>query len=225
MCVLLCGVWSLKKARLRCDRLWWWPLNCNTLHNYTRIKSHKVYPSQKWWDITELLVHPASLDMGGAPPHTNHRIRQAARGEEQVGLLKNNAPVANRSLWNMAWLSLKHGVTLSGTSLFNIAGAALVTSLPARALTWTLSRHRLNQPSIRRLEGTTSKNNELNAYGRKESFLWRHAVAATSLVCPPESTRRRTNQPTWFPSTKTRATIWRKRNNFQPASCQQASTF
>ncbi len=39
--------------------------------------------------------------------------------------------------------SLKHGVTLlnslgswlSGTSLFNIAGAALVTSLPARALT------------------------------------------------------------------------------------------
>ncbi len=77
--------------------------------------------------------------MGGAPPHTDDRIRQAARGEGQVGLLKNNAPVANRSL--------KHGVTLldsllnslgswlSGTSLFNIAGAALVTSLPARALT------------------------------------------------------------------------------------------
>ncbi len=122
-------------------------------------------------------------------------------------------------------LSLKHGVTLSGTSLFNIAGAALVTSLPARALTWTLSRHRLNQPSIRRLEGTTSKNNELNAYGRKESFLWRHAVAATSLVFPSESTRRRTNQPTWFPSTKTRATHLKETNNFQPASCQQASTF
>ncbi len=122
-------------------------------------------------------------------------------------------------------LSLKHGVTLSGTSLFNIAGAALVTSLPARALTWTLSRHRLNQPSIRRLEGTTSKNNELNAYGRKESFLWRHAAAATSLVFPPESTLRRTNQPTWFPSTKTRATHLKETNNFQPASCQQASTF
>ncbi len=207
MCVLLCGVWSLKKARLRCDRLCWWPLNFNTLHNYTRIKIHKVYPSQKWWDITELLVHPASLDMGGAPPHTNHRIRQAARGEEQVGLLKNNAPVANRSLWNMAWRSwtLSALGSLEHLSL-NIAGAALVTSLPARALTWTLSRHRLNQPSIRRLEGTTSKNNELNAYGRKESFLWRHAAAATSLVFPPESTRRRTNQPTWFPSTKTRAT-------------------
>ncbi len=204
MCVLLCGVWSLKKARLRCDRLCWWPLNFNTLHNYTCIKIHKVYPSQKWWDITELLVHPASLDMGGAPPHTNHRIRQAARGEEQVGLLKNNAPVANRSFLDSLLNSL--GSWLSGTSLFNIAGAALVTSLPARALTWTLSRHRLNQPSIRRLEGTTSKNNELNAYGRKESFLWRHAAAATSLVFPPESTRRRTNQPTWFPRTKTRAT-------------------
>ncbi len=92
------------------------------------------------------------------------------------------------TLWNMAWLSLKHGVTLSenvawrslelslgswlsGTSLFNIAGAALVTPLPSRALTWTLSRHRLNQPSIRRLEGTTSKNNELNAYGRKQPHL------------------------------------------------------
>ncbi len=106
MCVLLCGVWSLKKARLRCDRLCWWPLNFNTLHNYTCIKIHKVYPSQKWWDITELLVHPASLDMGGAPPHTNHRIRQAARGEEQVGLLKNNAPVANLSLG--FWRALEH---------------------------------------------------------------------------------------------------------------------
>ncbi len=79
-------------------------------------------------------------------------------------------------------------------ALWNISWIALVTSLPARALTWTLSRHRLNQPSIRRrrIEGTTSKNDELNAYGRKESFLWRHAAAATSLVFPPESTRRRT---------------------------------
>ncbi len=49
--------------------------------------------------------------MGGAPPHTDNRIRQAARGEEQVGLLKNNAPVANRALE----LSLEHGVTRSRT--------------------------------------------------------------------------------------------------------------
>ncbi len=50
--------------------------------------------------------------MGGAPPHTNHRIRQAARGEEQVGLLKNNAPVANRALELALELSLKRGVAL-----------------------------------------------------------------------------------------------------------------
>ncbi len=103
------------------------------------------------------------------------------------------------------------GSWLSGTSLFNIAGAALVTSLPARALTWTLSRHRLNQPSIRRLEGTTSKNNELNAYGQKESFLWRHAAAATSLVC---STREHPGdartQPTWFRAQRPEQRIWRK---------------
>ncbi len=129
-------------------------------------------------------------------------------------------------------LSLKHGVTLlnslgswlSGTSLFNIAGAALVTSLPARALTWTLSRHRLNQPSIRRLEGTTSKNNELNAYGRKESFLWRHAAASTSLVFSTRGHPKKPEPPTWFPRTKTRATHLKETNNFQPASCQQAST-
>ncbi len=82
--------------------------------------------------------------------------------------------------WSRSWTLSALG-SLEHLSL-NIAGAALVTSLPARALTWTLSRHRLNQPSIRRLEGTTSKNNELNAYGRKESFLWRHAAASTSLV-------------------------------------------
>ncbi len=108
-------------------------------------------------------------------------------------------------------LSLKHGVTLSALGSpehlsLNIAGAALVTSLPARALTWTLSRHRLNQPSIRRLEGTTSKNNELNAYGRKESFLWRHAAASTSLVFSTRGHPKKPEPPTWFPRTKTRAT-------------------
>ncbi len=164
--------------------------------------------------------------MGGAPPHTDDRIRQAARRQDKSDCWKTTRQlqIALSETWRDALLN-SLGSWLSGTSLFNIAGAALVTSLPARALTWTLSRHRLNQPSIRRLEGTTSKNNELNAYGRKESFLWRHAAAATSLVFPPESTRRRTNQPTWFPSTKTRATHLKETNNFQPASCQQASTF
>ncbi len=220
MCVLLCGVWSLKKARLRCDRLCWWPLHFNTLHNYTCIKIHKVYPSQKWWDITELLVHPASLDMGGAPPHTNHRIRQAARGEEQVGLLKNNAPVAN-----LALDSLEHGVTLSALGSLGFWRALehlSLTSLGAALV--TLSRHRLNQPSIRRrrLEGTTSKNNELNAYGRKESFLWRHAAASTSLVFPPGDAR---TNPRGFRGQRPEQRIWRKRNNFQPAYFQQQSKY
>ncbi len=158
--------------------------------------------------------------MGGAPPHTDDRIRQAARGEGQVGLLKNNAPVANRSLDSLerlswTWLD-SWRLTLGALSLFNISDAALVT----------LFRHRLNQPSIRRrrLEGTTSKSNELNAYGRKESFLWRHAAASTSLVFPPESTRRRTNHPRGSRGQRPEQRIWRKRNNFQPAYCQQAST-
>ncbi len=125
--------------------------------------------------------------------------------------------------------SLKHGVTLSALGSLehlslNIAGAALVTSLPARALTWTLSRHRLNQPSIRRLEGTTSKNNELNAYGRKESFLWRHAAAATSLVFPPESIRRSPNHPRGLRGQRPEQRIWRKRNTFQPAYFQQQAS-
>ncbi len=126
------------------------------------------------------------------------------------------------SLWNMAWLALEHlfwtwldsrwnisfelgltlGAWLSCLSLLNISGAALVT----------LPRHRLNQPSIRRrrIEGTTSKYNELNAYGRKESFLWRHAAASTSLVFPPESTRRRTNNPRGFRGQRPEQRIWRK---------------
>ncbi len=79
----------------------------------------KVYLAQKWRDITSpKSSSPASLDMGGAPPHTDNRIRQAARGQGQVGLLKNNAPVANRSLltlsrtWRDSWhehlFSLEH---------------------------------------------------------------------------------------------------------------------
>ncbi len=107
------------------------------------------------------------------------------------------------SRWNISFeLGLTLGAWLSCLSLLNISGAALVT----------LPRHRLNQPSIRRrrIEGTTSKYNELNAYGRKESFLWRHAAASTSLVFPPESTRRRTNQPTWFRGQRPEQRIWRK---------------
>ncbi len=52
--------------------------------------------------------------MGGAPPHTDNRIRQAARGQGQVGLFKNNAPVALSLLF---WLSdsREHGLNISET--------------------------------------------------------------------------------------------------------------
>ncbi len=38
---------------------------------------------------------PESLDMGGAPPHTDNRIRQAARGQGKVGLLKTTRQSQN----------------------------------------------------------------------------------------------------------------------------------
>ncbi len=41
---------------------------------------------------------PESLDMGGAPPHTDNRIRQAARGQGQVGLLKTTRQSQNALL-------------------------------------------------------------------------------------------------------------------------------
>ncbi len=51
--------------------------------------------------------------MGGAPPHTDNRIRQAARGQGQVGLLKTTREsqiallVLNISSL-LAWTSREH---------------------------------------------------------------------------------------------------------------------
>ncbi len=218
MCVLLRGVWSLKKARLRCDRLCWWPLNFNTLHNYTCIIIDKVI-LPKSGEISHHLKVPAqqAWTWAGLRPTRTIGFDKPPGGRTNRTVEKQRANHKSLS-WFVTLLAL--GSWLSGTSLFNIAGAALVTSLPARALTWTLSRHRLNQPSIRRrrLEGTTSKNNELNAYGWKDSFLWRHAAAATSLVFPPESIRRSPNHPRGLRGQRPEQRILRKRNNFQPAS-------
>ncbi len=144
MCVLKCSVWSLKKASLGCDKLCWWPLNFSTLHNYTCIKIGKFIDPKSAWDITELLVHPASRDMGGAPPHTDNRIRQAARGQGQVRLLKTTRE-SQMALLNMAWLLALDSRGSWLEHLLNISGAALVTllvllrSLPARAITRTLT--------------------------------------------------------------------------------------
>ncbi len=104
MCVLLCGVWSLKKAGLRCDKLCWWPLNFSTLHNYTCIKIDKFILPKSEEISQNLNSSPASLDMGGAPPHTDNRIRQAARGQGQVGLLKTTR---ESQIDLLAWTSLE----------------------------------------------------------------------------------------------------------------------
>ncbi len=204
MCVLVCGVWSLKKARLRCDRLCWWPLNFNTLHNYTCIKIDTVYPSQKWWDITELLVHPASLDMGGAPPHTNHRIRQAARGEEQVGLLKNNAPVAN-----LALDSLEHGVTLSWTWLDSWRLTLVALSLEHL---WSCARNFASTPTKPTIYSKAKDRRHNIKEQRIERLQTKGKPSVTSrgsIHISRVSTREHPEThepPTWFPRTKTRAT-------------------
>ncbi len=204
MCVLLCGVWSLKKASLKCDKLCWWPLHFNTLHNYTCIMIDKVHLAQKWRDITECKFPPQQAwTWAGFRP-----IRTIGFDKPPVGRGKSDCWKQRASRKSLSWLSwtwldslelgLTLGAWLSWLSLLNISGAALVT----------LPRHRLNQPSSRRrrIEGTTSKNNELNAYRRKESFLWRHAAASTSLVFSTREHPKKPEPPTWPPRTKTRAT-------------------
>ncbi len=118
MCVLKCGVWSLKKAGIVGDKLCWWPLNLSTLHNYTCIKIGKVIDPKSAWDITELLVHPSKPGHGrGSAPYGESDSTSRPRAGPSWTVL-NNAPVAKLSLLNMAWLSwtwldsLEHGVAL-----------------------------------------------------------------------------------------------------------------
>ncbi len=115
MCVLKCSVWFLKKAGIVGDKLCWWPLNLSTLHNYTCIKIGKFIDPKSAWDITELLVHPSKPGQGGAPPHTDNQIRQAARGQGQVGLFKTTRKRRARSLLFWRSDSLEHGLNISET--------------------------------------------------------------------------------------------------------------
>ncbi len=140
MCVLKCSVWSLKKASLGCDKLCWWPLNFSTLHNYTCIKIGKFIDPKSAWDITELLVHPSKPGHGrGSAPYGQSDSTSRPRAGPSWTVL-NNAPVAKAlsRTWrdslgmNIYWL-------LTLVALLNISWIALVTSLPARALTWTLA--------------------------------------------------------------------------------------
>ncbi len=139
MCVLLCGVWSLKKASLKCDKLCWWPLNLNTLHNYTCIKvdkfilpkseeisHHPKVPAQQAWTWAGL--RPIRTTGFDKPPVGRGKSDcWKTTCESQIALLA----LDSRGSW------LEH--------LLNIFWAELVTllvllrSLPARAITRTLT--------------------------------------------------------------------------------------
>ncbi len=171
----------------------------------------KVYLAQKWRDITECKFPPQQAwTWAGLRP-----IRTIGFDKPPVGRGKSDCWKQRASRKSLSWLS--NMAWLSWLSLLNISGAALVT----------LPRHRLNQPSSRRrrIEGTTSKNNELNAYRRKESFLWpsRGSIHISRVFHTRAPGDARTN-PRGFRGQRPEQRIWRKRNNFQPAYCQQAST-
>ncbi len=133
---------------------------------------------------------------------------------------KQRASCKSRS-WTRSW-------TLSNVAwLVNISWIALVTSLPARAFTWTLASTPTNQPSsrIRRIGGITAKNHEFNACRRGESLFCDVTRQHPHITCfnPRAPENARTN-PRGFRGQRPEQRIWRKQNNFQPASCQQAST-
>ncbi len=164
--------------------------------------------------------------MGGALPHTDNWIRQAARGrgksdcwkttcESQIALL---ALDLSRLL---AWTSLEHLLSRAR----NFAGTSSLAAC-SRYYPELWPRNRLNQPSSRRrrIEGTTSKNSELNAYRRKESFLWRHAAASTSIVFSTREHPKKPEPPTWPPRTKTRATH-SKETKLHPACFNNESKY
>ncbi len=112
MCVLKCGVWSLKKAGIVGDKLCWWPLNLSTLHNYTCIKIGKVIDPKSAWDITELLVHPSKPGHGwGSAPYGQSDSTSRPRAGPSWTVL-NDARAARSlssllALW-LSWTWLEH---------------------------------------------------------------------------------------------------------------------
>ncbi len=112
--------------------------------------------------------------MGGAPPHTNHRIRQAARGEEQVGLLKNNAPVANRSLgsWHEHLLALEH--LLNSARNFSACSRSYLNfvSTPTKPTIYSKAKDRRHNIKERRAERLRTKG-KLSVTSRGSSHISR----------------------------------------------------
>ncbi len=79
------------------------------------IKSVSLYLPRNDWNVGPRKFHPQKAwTWGGAPPHTDNRIRQAARGQGQVGLYKTTRQSQNAPLF---WLSdsLEHGLNISET--------------------------------------------------------------------------------------------------------------
>ncbi len=70
MCVLLCCVWSPKKASLGCDKLCWWPLNFSTLHNYTCIRIDEFILPKSGEISQNVKFHPSKPGHGrGSAPY------------------------------------------------------------------------------------------------------------------------------------------------------------
>ncbi len=148
---------------------------------------------------------PASLDMGGAPPHTNHRIRQAARGEGQVGLLKTTRQLQialswtwRDSLLTLSWTWLDSWrLTLVALSLEHLWSCAHnVASTPTKPTIYSKAKDRRHNIKEQRIERLQTKG--------KPSVTSRGSIHISRV-----STREHPEThepPTWFPRTKTRAT-------------------
>ncbi len=92
----------------------------------------------------------------GSAPY-GHRIRQAARGEEQVGLLKNNAPVANRALelsLELAWLWLNISLNIASARNFSACSRSYLNfvSTPTKPTIYSKARrHNIKEQRAERL--------------------------------------------------------------------------
>ncbi len=79
------------------------------------IKSVSLYLPRNDWNVGPRKFHPQKAWTwgGGAPPHTDNRIRQAARGQGQVGLFKTTRERRARALLFWRSDSLEHGLNIS----------------------------------------------------------------------------------------------------------------
>ncbi len=176
MCVLKCGVWSLKKAGIVCDKLCWWPLNLSTLHNYTCIKIGKFIDPKSGWDITELKFHPSKPEL--CPIRTIGFDKPPA-GRAKLDCLKQRASRKTLSLdlltlLNMAWTSL------------NSLEAPRSCALQRAPVRWTLTSEPTIGRSLRPCQSRNIKEQRIQRLQSRELSRWRHAA---------EVPRRSTNRP------------------------------